>query len=527
MPREHLSMRKIGEVLRLRQEQGLSYGKIAAVCGIGVGTVHDYLRRAREAGLSWPLPVGMDEAALHLRLFGSSRPARKFDLPDIAHLARELRRPGVTLALLWEEYRAAQPEGVGYSYSRFCELYGEGAGRLDPRLRQVHTAGEKLFVDYAGQTIGITDRVTGEVSQAAVFVATLGASGYSFAEATASQSLPDWIGSHLRCFAFLGGVPQVVVPDNLKSGVTSPCRYEPDLNPAYAEMAAHYGVAVLPARVRKPRDKAKVENHVRCVERRILAPLRDRVFFSLAECNAAIAELLEELNSKPFQQMPDSRKVLFQELEVPELRPLPVESYSFGTWKKVRVNVDYHVAVDHCFYSVPYGLIKQQIEVRLSQRVVELFHEGRRVASHARCLRPHQHVTLAEHMPVGHREYLDWTPERLVKWAGHSGPSTSALVTKILSSFPHPQQGYRSALGLIRLGKEYGDQRLDAACQRALKFNACRYQNVKSILKNGLDQNSEKPVSALPTITAHANLRGADYYRGEQDSHGSEGVASC
>ena len=340
MPRERLSMRKIREVLRLRFEQHLSLAKIAEACHIGIATVHEYLHRAQDAGLSWPLPPDWNDEQIEARLFPLALPANASPRaqPDLAHVAQQLRRKGVTLFLLWEEYRAAHPDG--YGYSRFCELYRDYAARLEPRLRQNHKAGEKLFVDYAGQTIAVTERATGTPRSAQVFVATLGASDYTFAEATWTQGLEDWIASHVRAFAFFGGVPEIVVPDNLKSGVSSPCYYDPDINPTYQEMAEHYGVAILPARVRKPRDKAKVENHVLHVERRILAPLRDRSFLSLEECNHAIAELLDALNRRPFQHLATSRRQLFEELELPALQALPLAAYSFGHWKKARVNID-------------------------------------------------------------------------------------------------------------------------------------------------------------------------------------------
>ena len=524
MPRERLSMRKIREVLRLRFEQHLSLAKIAEACHIGIATVHEYLRRAQDAGLCWPLPPDWNDEQIEARLFPLALPASASPRaqPDLAHVAQQLRRKGVTLFLLWEEYRAAHPDG--YGYSRFCELYRDYAARLEPRLRQNHKAGEKLFVDYAGETITVTERATGTPRSAQVFVATLGASDYTYAEATWSQGLEDWIASHVRAFAFFGGVPELVVPDNLKSGVTSPCYYDPDINPTYQEMAEHYGVAILPARVRKPRDKAKVENHVLHVERRILAPLRDRSFLSLEECNHAIAELLDALNRRPFQHLATSRRQLFEELEFPALQALPFEAYSFGHWKKARVNIDYHVAVEHCFYSVPYALIRQEVEVRLSGQVVEVFHKGRRVASHPRCTttesRLQRHVTCAEHMPKAHQAYLEWTPQRLAQWADQAGPATAALVEQILRSRAHPQQGFRSCLGLIRLAKEYGDERLEAACAKALAIDSPRYKSVRSILQHKLDQapnQSPNPTRAGGSLSAdaapHANIRGAAYYQ--------------
>ena len=427
MPREHLSMRKAKEVLRLKWGQSLSNRAIAASCQIGVATVHDCLRRAQVAGLSWPLPENLTDDDLASRLYPGQQPGPR-PQPNFAYITHELRRPKVTLTLLWDEYRQQHPNG--YGRSQFHDLYRQYAATLDPRMRLTHKAGEKLFVDYAGMTIAVIDPETGEVREANVFVATLGASDYTYVEATWTQSLIDWIGSHVRAFEFFGGVPQIVIPDNLKAGVTAACYYEPDVNPSYQEMADYYGTAIIPARVRKPRDKAKVENHVLHVERRILAPLRDRRFVGLADCNHAIAELLTSLNGRPFQQMPGSRRELFENLESAELRPLPEQPYSFGQWKTARVNIDYHIAVEHVFYSVPYTLVQQRVDVRLSENVVEIFHKGQRIASHPRCHRAGSFLTTASHMPKAHQAYQEWTPQRLVQWAEQSMPPLDAEQTK-------------------------------------------------------------------------------------------------
>jgi transposase len=506
-------MRKIREVLRLRLQCGLSKRQIAASCQIGLGTVYEYVCRARDAGLCWPLPEGLDDKELECRLFPpppkvapGARP-----LPEWPAVGRELRRKGVTLLLLWYEYRAVHPEG--YGYSRFCELYNQWAGTVDPRMRQVHKAGEKLFVDYAGLVVPIIDPTTGGVHDAQVFVATLGASSYTFVEATASQSLPDWIGSHVRAFAFFGGLPEIVVPDNLKAGVTSACRYEPDINVTYQEMARHYGIAVLPARVRTPRDKAKVENGVQQVERWVLAPLRNRRFFSLAELNEAILPLAQQLNVRPGPGLPAPRLELFESLDKPVLRPLPEAPYEVALWKKARVHIDYHVQVEAHFYSVPHRLIRQEVEVRLTSHTVEIFHRGQRVASHLRSFRKGGFTTLPEHMPPNHRDWGEWNPDRLARWASRTGPATAQLVEEILASRPHPHQGYRSCLGILRLGNEYGAERLEAACSRALSARALTYRSVKSILAHRLDAAppAAVPQQALPI--EHANIRGAGYYQ--------------
>ena len=505
-------MRKIKEVLRLKWVSGLSNRQIAASCGIGRPTVSEYLRRAELAGLRWPLPDDLDEARLERLLFPPppDLPAQQRGIPDWANIHGELKRPGVTLFLLWQEYRQAYPDG--YQYSWFCEHYRAWQGKLDLVMRQDHRAGEKLFVDYAGQTVPVIDQTTGEVRQAQIFVAVLGASNYIYAEATWSQSLPDWIGSHVRTFRFLGGVPELVVPDNLRAGVSKAHRYEPDTNPTYQDMASHYGVAILPTRVRKPRDKAKVESGVLVVERWILASLRHRQFFSLTELNAAISDLLGKLNARSFRKLPGCRRDHFEQLDRPALRPLPAEPYVYAEWKKARVHIDYHVAIDGHYYSVPCALVKKEVEVRLTRHTVECFYRGNRVASHRRSDQKGRHTTLTAHMPESHRQAGEWTPERLQRWAAKTGPATEKLIQVVLASRQHPQQAYRSCLGILRLGKAYGDERLEAACRRALILGSCRYKSIESILKLRLDEQPLEGQQELALPDAHDNIRGPAYY---------------
>jgi transposase len=503
-------MRKAKEVLRLKWGQNLSNRAIAASCQIGVATVHDCLRRALVAGLSWPLPDNLTDSDIESRLYPGQQSGPR-PLPDFGYIAHELRRPKVTLVLLWEEYR--QQHQDGYGRSQFNALYNEYASTLDPRMRMTHKAGEKLFVDYAGMTIAVVDPETGEIRDACVFVATLGASDYTYVEVTWSQSLIDWIGSHVRAFEFFGGVPQIIVPDNLKTGITAACYYEPDVNPTYQEMADYYGIAVIPARVRKPRDKAKVENHVLNVERRILAPLRDRRFVGLADCNHAVWELLTELNNRPFQQMPGSRRELFETLELAELRPLPEQPYSFGQWKTARVNVDYHIAIDRVFYSVPYTFVRKQVDVRSSENVVEIFHKGQRIASHPRCRREGSFLTTPVHMPKAHQAYLEWTPQRLIEWANQTGGATADVVTTIMATRSHPQQGFRSCLGIMGLSKRFGPERLEAACNRAVLIGSLGYRSILSILEKKLDQTPPPAKSLSTPLPTHENIRGAAYYQ--------------
>jgi transposase len=505
-------MRKIKEVLRLKWDKGLSNRKIATACGIGRPTVAEYVRRASEAGLTWPLPAGLNEADLERRLFPPppALPAEVRGIPDWSVIHQELRHKSVTLFLLWQEYRAANPDG--YQYSWFCEHYRAWQGKLDVVMRQDHKAGERLFVDYAGQTAPIIDRLTGEIREAQIFVAVLGASNYTYAEATWTQSLPDWIGSHMRTFRFLGGVPELVVPDNLRSGVSKAHRYEPDTNPTYQDMASHYGLAVLPARVRKPRDKAKVESGVLVVERWILAALRHRQFFSLAELNAVIRELLVKLNARPFRKLPGCRRDHFEQLDKPALQSLPAEPYIYAEWKKARVHIDYHVAIDGHYYSVPYALIKREVEVRITRNTIECFHRGNRVASHVRSHQKGRHTTDPAHMPESHRQAGEWSPERLAKWAAKTGPATEKLIRTVLASRKHPQQTYRSCVGILRLGNAYGEERLEAACRRALTLGSCRYKSIESILKHRLDDKPLEEQQELGLPESHDNIRGPSYY---------------
>jgi transposase len=505
-------MRHVKDILRLKFHNQLSLRQIARSCGLPLSTVGDYLQRAQAAKLSWPLPEGMADSELRARLLeqtpapDDTSPVKP--LPDWPTIHQELRRKSVTLRLLWQEYRQLHPEG--YGYSRFCELYERWSGTLDPVLRQVHEPGQKLFVDWAGQTVPV-HQPDGTVTQASLFVAVLGASNKLYVEAFSNQQLESWIAAHCRAFAFYGGVSRAVVPDNPKTAVIHPSRYEPVLHRTYQEMARHYGTVILPARVKKPRDKAKVESGVQIAQRQILAALRDQKFFSVAELNQAIRTLLNKLNAQPFQKLDGSRDGWFESLEKDQLLPLPTVAFELATWTKAKVNIDYHVAVDLHFYSVPYPLIHRQLDVRLTERAVELFLEGKRVAAHVRSHQRGKFTTLEEHRPKAHQRYLEWTPSRIVQWARQTGPQCARLVEHILESKPHPEQGFRSALGIIRLGRGVGTPRLEAACARALRLGIASYHSVKSILENRLDQQSEEPELPLNS-PVHENVRGQEYY---------------
>jgi transposase len=512
MPTKRLTMRKIREILRLRYDCKLTYGQIATSCGIGKTTVSDYLERFEATPLGWPLSSDVDDARLEQLLFPSARidySTKRAHL-DCQYIHGELRRKSVTLMLLWQEYKEQYPDG--YQYSQFCHLYRQWAGRIDPVMRQEHRAGEKMFVDYAGQTVDIYDPTSKRIREAQIFIAALGASNYTYARATWSQKLPDWIASHCRAYEYMGGVPEVTVPDNLKSGVKDPCFYEPDLNSTYLDLARHYGTAIIPTRVAKPKDKAKVEVAVQIVERWILARLRNYEFFSLQQLNETIEKLLIELNRKPFQKLPGSRRSMFEAVDKPALKPLPQHPYQYAEWKKARVNVDYHMEVDRHYYSVPHQLIKKQIDVRITNTTVECFYKNRRVASHIRSFQQGRHTTVKEHMPKSHQKMAEWTPDRFIRWAKKIGPQTVQLIMTVLSSRPHPQQGFRSALGILRLAKSYGDHRLEAACKRAMMIGSTSYRSVASILKHGLDQRPLAEQAKDKPAILHKNVRGSQYY---------------
>ncbi|MDT7815385.1 MAG: hypothetical protein QOJ42_5301 [Acidobacteriaceae bacterium] len=517
LPEKRLPMRKTREILRLHFESQLSPRQIAAICTVGKGTVRRYLERLQAAGLSWPLPADLDDVDLERRLFPPPPVASPQErcLPDCAAIQRELKsRKNVTLQLLWEEYKQANP--LGYAYSWYCDLYRQWQHQLDVVMRQEHRAGEKTFVDYAGQTVPVTDPKTGEVRQAAVFVAVLGASSYTYAEASWTQNLWDWIHSHVRAFAFFQGTSRLIIPDNLKSGVKTPCYYEPELNRTYGDLAIHYGVGILPARPYRSRDKAKAEVGVQVVQRWVLAVLRKRQFFSLSDLNEAIFELVDKLNQRPFRKLAGSRAELYRTIDRPMLQPLPLEPFVFAEWKRARVNLDYHIELGGHYYSTPYQLVGKEVEARSTQATVEIFYQGKRVASHARSSRPHTASTNAEHRPKSHQQYLEWTPSRIIDWAGKVGPFTARLVECIMASKPHPEMGYRSALGVIRLDRQYGAERLEAACTRAVRLKLYRFQSVKSMLKSGLDRQPLPELVPAASPVEHGNLRGPDYYATHQ-----------
>ena len=514
MPAARLTMRTTREILRLRLDLGRTHREIADACRKSPSTVGDCLTRFRMTGLPWPLPEELDDEQLEEKLYPKVvDPEAERPLPDWELVHRELRRKHVTLQLLWAEYVAAHPNDRPFNYSWFCHTYRKWTDRVDLVMRQEHKLGEKTFVDWAGTKVPVVDSRTGEVQEVSLFVAVLGGSNYTYAEAFWNQKLPAWISAHVRMFDFFGGCTEVVVPDNAKTGVTKADYFEPDLNPTYDDWAEQYKVAVIPTRALRPKDKAKVESGVRIACEWILARLRNVTFYSLDELNNAIYELLVALNEKPFQKLPGSRKQVFEEQERATLKALPTERYEFAEWKKARVFLDYHVEVDGHYYSVPFTLVREHVEVRLSATTVEVLHAKRRVASHRRSHQRGGHTTCPEHMPPHHRQKAEWTPERVRTWATRSGPAVQQMVDEMMERRDHPEQAVRSCFGLLRLGLKYGDDRLNSACRRALRVGAYRYKSVKSILDKGLDQQV-LPGDRAPSRSAghHENVRGAAYY---------------
>jgi transposase len=515
MPADRIAMRQVRDVFRLKQA-GISAREIAVRMGVAPSTVRLTLKRLADAGLSWPLPEDLNDEALEARLFkvvGTKQGHRRQAEPDWADLHRQMKRKHVTLSILWDEYIERHPDG--YRYSRFCDLYRGFERTLSVTMRQTHAAGDKLFVDYAGDTVPvIVDRRTGEVRSAQIFVAVMGASNFTYVEATWTQTVSDWIGGHVRAFEAMGGVPHLLVPDNTKVAVIKACLYEPQVNRTYAALAEHYDTAILPTRPRRPRDKAKVEGCVLIVERWLLGRLRHRHFHSLDEVNQAIGELLTRLNEeRQIRRIGKTRRMLLEEIDRPAMKPLPVEPYVFAEWKVRRVGIDYHVEVDKHFYSVPYRFARSEVEARLTARSIEIFAKGQRIAAHLRSSGNGKHTTVADHMPSSHRRYAGWTIDRIRSEAALVGTATAALCELILDRRPHPEQGFRACLGIVRLVKPFGAARLEAAASRAIEIGALNYGSVRSILDNRLDLQAgrEAPADGAPIL--HDNIRGPRYYQ--------------
>jgi transposase len=505
MPAARMNMRMIKQVLRLKFAGGLSLERTAASLDISKGAVAKYVSLAQAAGLDWAMIQDMDEVELEARLRPSS--VGPWVERDFASMHRELGRKGLTLMLLWQEYQASYPGQRTYRYSQYCERYRQWAKRLKRSMRQVHRAGEKLFVDFAGPTLALTDG-----SRAHVFVAALGASSYTFACATAGQKTEHWVDAMTRALTFIGGVPQMIVPDNPRAVIAQADRYEPRAVDSVLDFARHYATSVLPARPHTPQDKARVESAVQVVERWILARLRHCDLDTVAQADRAIAALLGNLNDRPFQKLPGSRTSAFQELDAPALAPLPTTPYEIAAFKTVRVNVDYHVEIARHRYSVPHALVGQALDARITAHAVELLHRGRRVAVHARSQQAAGYTTLEAHMPAAHRAHLQWTPQRLIDWGLAVGPGTGDFVKELLSRYKHPEHGYRACLGLLSLDRRYGRERLEAACTLALTLGAYQYRHVRDILAAGRDRVPIEPAASWTSPT-HEYLRGPAYYQ--------------
>ena len=511
--RRMLTMRHLRRIMRLHHE-GASAREVARVVGVARSTVQDALKRATAAKLSWPLPDDLTDEVLEARLFarsggGVTFGVRKRPEPDWGQLVRELRRPAVTMVILWDEYRQTCPDG--YGYSRFCELLRAFQQRLSPVMRQHHVAGDKLFVDYSGKRLGIADPLTGEIRMAEIFVAVLGASNFTFADVTWSQTLPDWIGSHVRLFRHIGGVPRLLVPDNLKSAVNKASFYDPEINRSYGRMTAYYDVGVLPARPKKPKDKASVEAGVRFAQSYIIGRLRNQTFFSLEEASAAVADVMTAMNTRPMRKLGVSRADLLESLDRPALRALPPTDYEYAEWRLVRTGVDYHVEIESFYYSVPHALIREQVDARITTRTIELFHRGKRVAAHQRRYGGvTRHGTLTEHMPRAHRFYAEWSPERFRRWGADIGPDTEGLIIAILSRRPHPEQGFRTCLGVLRLYNALASSRAESVSAYALATGALNSKSVASIIAHNLDLAA--PAQEGGSVDSHANVRGARYF---------------
>lgn len=521
-----LPMRKVREVLRLKAA-GRSHRQIASALCISSGAVSAHAKRAERAGMTWQAASALTDAEVEGALFrdgGRTQPHARHAI-DFAHVHHELHRDGVTLQLLWEEYSAASSPLTGgalpYRYSQFCELYAAWRRRLLPTQRQVHRAGEKAFIDYSGRRLCLTDPATGDTRPVELFVMVLGASSYTYAEASRSQQLAEFVASTGRALAFFGGAPQILVPDQLRSAVRRPDRYDPDINETFQDFAQHHSCTVLPARPGRPRDKAKVEGAVLIVQRWIVARLRNRKFFSLADLNVAIMELVDDLNRRPFKKLPGSRTSAFDELDRPALQPLPAAKFLLVERRRATVHIDYHVQFRERLYSVPARLVSEKVEIRSSLNVVEIFHKGERVATHERSFaRPGTAVTLEAHRPPQHLQG-SWPPERIQSWAKSQGPALATVVERTMKRFRRPEDSYRACLGIIRLANTYGAERADAACRRVLAASpdaAPHRKHIEAILKRGLDK-TDTPASTDPAPHFHENIRGGDYYETKETIH--------
>ena len=504
-------MRKVREVLRLKYAHHLTYEDIGRSCGISRETVSEYLYRAKTHNISWPVPDEIDDQQLEKLLFPKENCSQRRVQPDWKLVRKERMRKGVTLVVLWEEYKKIYPDGM--EYSCFCKLYRAYLKTQGLSMRQIHKAGEAFFVDFSGLTVPYTDKSTGKIKKAEIFVAVLGASNYTYVEACASQSLGDWIKANVNALTFIGGVPERIVPDNLKSGIKKAHRYDPDVNITFQEFACHYAVAIVPARPHRPRDKPKVEAGVQIIQRHILARLRHHTFFSVEDINEAIRPLLDKLNHRSLHKREETRHELFEAIDQPALKPLPTTPYVYAIWEHKRVPNDYHVCYAQHFYSVPYQHIHKKIALRITTNTIECYDKDICIARHART-DGHGQTTLKDHMPPSHQAHAEVSIDKIKQDAKAVGIYTTQLIDQIIASKPALQQASRCCIGILRLGKHYGAVRLENAARRAIILGTYRYQSIESILKNGLDQHPPplEQTTVLPKIE-HQNIRGAQYYQ--------------
>lgn len=508
-----IPVKKIKEILKLVNENSLSIRQIAKSCSCSPSTVTTIIERYEDTKLPWEAFKTLDEEEMESKLYPQEINSSKKQLPDWDYINKELKIKGVTLQLLWQEYKEAYPDGV--MYSQFCDHYQKWRKLRNISMHQIHKAGEKCFVDWSGEPMYITDRNTGERKAAYIFIGVLGASDFIYAEAFSTEKLESWIIAHVNMFNYFQGVTKIIVPDNLKTGVKKPCFYEPEIHPTYLEMANHYGAAIIPARVRKPKDKPLAENGVLIAERWIIAKFRNQTFFSIFELNKTMKEAINDINDRPFQKMEGSRRSLYESIDKPALMPLPSKPYEFAIWKHARVNIDYHIEFEGKLYSVPYQLIGQEVDLRITEKGIEIIHKGKRVAVHSRLRgKNREYSTVPEHMPEKHKKAAEWTPERIIKWAKTVGPNTSELVTKMMKMYKHPEVAFRACMGIIRLSDKYTEQRVDNASYRALRNRTISYKSVESILKNGLDLVPQEEPKEIPPIR-HSNIRGTEYYSQE------------
>lgn len=516
MPRNRqgagLPMIKFREILRLH-DLGLNTSEISRSCVVARSTVRDYVQRATRQSLHYDQLEQLSDSEIHQLLGKGRKPSKEQSSIDYEEIHRELQHKGVTLALLWME-KKEQGE-LTYSYSGFCRRYRQWKKHQNLSMRQVYKGGDKLFVDFCGVTVPIVHPKSGKVVKAQIFVATLGASNYSYAEAVESQTLKNWIGCHQRALNFFGGVPCAIIPDNLKAGVKSACRYEPDINRVYQEFATHYGVAVIPARPKAPRDKAKVENAVQQVERQVLAPVRHETFTSFTKLNEVIQQKLSGLNHRTMKDYGLSRREMFEKVDEPELKPLPSQPFEFAEWRQARVNLDYHIEVERHYYSVPYEYVRKRVMVKISESLVQIFHDNQQIACHERSRIRFQHSTQEGHMPPEHWAYKMQSKAKFLAWAQQIGPATHQQVEAIFNKKSYDEQAFRSIRGVQDLNTCHGSERLEAACRRANALGIVGQHSLRSMLKHQLefDPLPDERTNVVPIH--HANLRGQTYYQSQ------------